>query len=111
MGKELTSWLSASVVLLYAVLIFLCSFSVWCLGKDVEFDCVGSGLLPFHLLFETDDYCLSHVLAKLISTLVYVRYRSWRSYMIEGLDGGFWNSLISKNLTHYSLSSKFLLIL
>ena len=29
----------------------------------------------------------------------------------EGLDGGFWNSLISKNLVHYSLSLKFLLIL
>ena len=29
----------------------------------------------------------------------------------EGLDGGFWNSLISKNLTHYSLSLKLLLIL
>ena len=29
----------------------------------------------------------------------------------EGLDGGVWNSLISKNLAHYSLSLKFLLIL
>ena len=31
----------------------------------------------------------------------------------EGLDGGgvFWNSLISKNLAHYSLSLNFLLIL
>ena len=34
--------------------------------------------------------------------------------LFEGLDGGgggVWNSLISKNLTHYSLSLKFLLIL
>ena len=31
--------------------------------------------------------------------------------MHEGLDGGVWNSLISKNLAHYSLSLKFLLIL
>ena len=30
---------------------------------------------------------------------------------IEGLDGGVSNSLISKNLAHYSLSLKFLLIL
>ena len=29
----------------------------------------------------------------------------------EGLDGGVWNSLISKNLAHYSLSLKCLLIL
>ena len=29
----------------------------------------------------------------------------------EGLDGGVWNSLISKNLAHYSLSLTFLLIL
>ena len=29
----------------------------------------------------------------------------------EGLDGGVWNSLISKNLAHYSLSLKVLLIL
>ena len=31
--------------------------------------------------------------------------------MYEGLDGGVSNSLISKNLAHYSLSLKFLLIL
>ena len=34
-------------VLFYAV---LCSFSVWCLGKGVQFDCIGSWPLPFHLL-------------------------------------------------------------
>ena len=35
-----------------------------------------------------------------------------RVYLVEGLDGGgVWNSLISKNLAHYSLSLKFLLIL
>ena len=28
-----------------------------------------------------------------------------------GVGGGVWNSLISKNLAHYSLSLKFLLIL
>ena len=28
----------------------------------------------------------------------------------KGLDGGIWNSLISKNLAHYSLSLKVLLI-
>ena len=31
--------------------------------------------------------------------------------IVEGLDVGVWNSLISKNLAHYSLSLKFLLIL
>ena len=40
-GKELSSWLSAGAVLLYAVLI-LYSFPVWCLGQDVEFDCTDS---------------------------------------------------------------------
>ena len=27
----------------------LCSFPVWCLGQDVEFDCIGGCSLPFHL--------------------------------------------------------------
>ena len=27
-------------------------FPVWCLGQDVEFDCIGSGLLHFYLLNE-----------------------------------------------------------
>ena len=42
---------------------------------------------------------------------------SFTARLYEGLDrgggggGGVWNSLISKNLTHYSLSLKFLLIL
>ena len=27
----------------------LCSFPVWCLRKEVEFDCLGSWSLPFHL--------------------------------------------------------------
>ena len=39
--KELTSWLSACTGLLYAVLMF-CSVPVWCLGKEVDFDCIGS---------------------------------------------------------------------
>ena len=29
----------------------LCSFPVWCLGQDVEFDCIGPWWLPCHLLF------------------------------------------------------------
>ena len=28
----------------------LCSFPLWCLGNYVEFDCIGSWSLPFHLL-------------------------------------------------------------
>ena len=28
----------------------LCSFPVWCLEPDVEYDCIGSWLLSFHLL-------------------------------------------------------------
>ena len=27
-----------------------CPFPVWCLGQDVEFDCIGSWSLPFYLL-------------------------------------------------------------
>ena len=26
---------------------FVCSFPLWCLGKEVEFDCIGSWSLPF----------------------------------------------------------------
>ena len=40
--------------------------------------------------------------------------RTITHYINEGLDGGgggVWNSLISKNLVHYSLSLKYLLIL
>ena len=29
----------------------VCSFSIWYLRQDVEFDCIGSWSLPFHLLF------------------------------------------------------------
>ena len=28
----------------------LCCFPLWCLGQNVEFDCIGSWSLPFHLL-------------------------------------------------------------
>ena len=42
-GKELTSWLSAFAVLLYAVLIVcMRSFPIWFMGKDLEFDCICS---------------------------------------------------------------------
>ena len=40
-GKQFTPWLSASVVLLNEVLIICVPFPVWCLGKEVEFDCIG----------------------------------------------------------------------
>ena len=45
----------------------------------------------------------------LIHFSICLQYRV--QYMYEGLDGGVWNSLISKNLVHYSLSLKCLLIL
>ena len=48
-GKVLTSWLSACAMFSICCLDCLCSFAVWCLGKDVEFDCIGSWSLPFHL--------------------------------------------------------------
>ena len=35
----------------------------------------------------------------------------WKRVWMGGGGGGVWNSLISKNLAHYSLSLKFLLIL
>ena len=37
-------------VLFYPRLNCKCPFPVWCLGQDVEFDCIGSGSLPFYLL-------------------------------------------------------------
>ena len=49
-GKYLKTWLSICAVWLYAVLIF-CSFSVRFLGKEVQFDSIGSQSLPFHLLY------------------------------------------------------------
>ena len=49
-GKELSSWLSARAVFILYCLNCMCSFPVWCLRQDVEFDCVGSWSLPFHLL-------------------------------------------------------------
>ena len=36
---------------IYAIINCLCSFPVWCLGQDVEFDCICSCQLPFHLLW------------------------------------------------------------
>ena len=41
-GKELISWLSACAVFSLCRLNCLCSVPVWCLGKYVEFDCIGS---------------------------------------------------------------------
>ena len=46
-GKDLSSWLSACAVWHRNC---LCSFSVWCRGQNVEFDCIGFWSLPFHLL-------------------------------------------------------------
>ena len=49
----------------------LCSFPVWCLGKEMEFDCIGSWSLPLHLLsvlvymtFRTCIPDMSHVMIK-----------------------------------------------
>ena len=35
------------------ILDLFCPFTVWCLGKEVEFDSIGSWSLPVHLLFIT----------------------------------------------------------
>ena len=40
--KELSSWLSAHAVLVLCRLNCMCPFPIWCLGQDVEFDCIGS---------------------------------------------------------------------
>ena len=54
--------------------------------------------------------CIGFCMSEKLSPLVHGY--SWLFMLIyEGLGGGFWNSLISKNLAHYSLSLKFLLIL
>ena len=41
------------LVLFYFILSWylFCSFSVWCLGNEAEFDCIGSWSLTFHLIF------------------------------------------------------------
>ena len=51
-GKELTSRFAARAVLLYAVLrnclcYFLALFPVWCLGKDVESECIDFAVRDF----------------------------------------------------------------
>ena len=41
----------------------MCSFPVWCLGEDTEFDCIGPWMLPFHLFHnnvKTTFYCLEY---------------------------------------------------
>ena len=48
-GKELTSWLFDYGLLLY-LLYRWCFFPVLRLGQDVEFNCIGSCVLSFHLL-------------------------------------------------------------
>ena len=50
-GKELSSWLSTLAVYILCRLNCRCPFPIWCLGQDVEFDCIDSWSLPFHLLF------------------------------------------------------------
>ena len=45
--KEPSSWLSACAFLLNVLFV---SLSRWCLGQNVEFDCIGSCSLPFYLL-------------------------------------------------------------
>ena len=50
LGKELCSWLSTLAVFILCCLNCMCPFPIWCLGQDVEFDCIGSWALPFHLL-------------------------------------------------------------
>ena len=41
-GKELSSWLSTLAFLILCRLNCMCSFPIWYLGQDVEFDCIGS---------------------------------------------------------------------
>ena len=47
-GTDLLVFLLCCLTLSY--LDFLGSFPAWCLGKVVEFDCIGSWSLPFNLL-------------------------------------------------------------
>ena len=50
--------LGFSLVLFYCspLLNCRCPFPIWCLGQDVEFDCIGSWSLPFYLLY-TKSFC------------------------------------------------------
>ena len=65
-GKELSSWISAVAVLISCSLKGMCSFPIWCLGQDVEFDCIGSWSLPFHLLW----FCVSLPILRWINYLL-----------------------------------------
>ena len=49
-GKELSLWLFTCAVFILCHLNCRCPFPVWCLGQDVEFDCICSWSLPFYLL-------------------------------------------------------------
>ena len=45
-GKELSPLLFTCAVFISCRLNCRCPFPVWCLGQDVEFDCIGSWSLP-----------------------------------------------------------------
>ena len=46
-GKELSPWLFTCPVFVFINAILI---PFWCLGQDVEFDCIDSWPLPFYLL-------------------------------------------------------------
>ena len=73
------------------------------------------------LIVSVPDHCLSfyftrklHTNELVISGMLkkyYLAPLNLHTLLYEGVDGGIWNSLISKNLALYCLSLKFLLIL
>ena len=48
-GKELSPWFFTCAVFILVRLNCRCPLPVWCLGQDVEFDCICSWSLPFYL--------------------------------------------------------------
>ena len=75
-GKELTSWLF-SLMVSFCSLNCLCSFPVWCLGKYVELDCIGSWPLPLlcSRAYRIESYPVTELRSQVFS---------WRGTLITG---------------------------
>ena len=50
LGKSCPLGISLMLFLFYCRFNCRCRIHIWCLGQDVEFDCIGSWSLPFYLL-------------------------------------------------------------
>ena len=69
-GKELSSWLSALAVLILCRLNCMYSFPILSLRQDVEFDCIGSWPLSFHLLWRINKRVHSTISERAMTTKI-----------------------------------------